>query len=214
MKSLPGKLYLASGNGHKAEELSKLLAAEGVGVEVLSARELGGMPDVEENALTFEGNGVLKALALYPKVPEGCGVLADDSGLEVAFLKGAPGVRSARYAGENATDADNRRKLLQALQGVSPLKRRAAFRCCLVLIDPQGEQTVFNGISHGVLLNEERGEGGFGYDSLFVPEGDQRTYAEMTVEEKGKTSHRAKAVRQLVEWWKQRQAEEAPEQDS
>lgn len=205
MKSLPGKLYLASGNAHKAEELARLLAAQGVGVEVHSARELGGMPEVDENASTFEGNGLLKALALYPKVPQGCGVLADDSGLEVTSLKGAPGVRSARYAGEHATDADNRRKLLEVLRGVRPEKRRAAFRCCLVLIDPQGEQTVFNGISHGTLLDEERGEGGFGYDRLFVPEGEQRTYAEMTPEEKGKTSHRAKAVRQLVEWWKQRQ---------
>lgn len=205
MKTLPQKLYLASGNAHKAVELSRLLAAEGMNVEVLSAREIGGMPDVDENAATFEGNGVLKAMALFPSVPQGCGVLADDSGLEVVYLKGAPGVRSARYAGEGATDADNRCKLLEALRGVPASQRRAAFRCCLVLVDADGEQTVFNGASHGTLLNEERGEGGFGYDSLFVPEGETRTYAQMSPEEKGQSSHRAKAVRQLVEWWKLRQ---------
>lgn len=201
------KVYLASGNVHKAEELTLLFAREGIGMEVRSAREIGGMPDVDENAPTFEGNAMLKAEALFAKVPSGAGVLADDSGLEVEWLLGEPGVRSARYAGEKATDAQNRAKLLEAMREAGPEERQAEFRCCLVLIDPEGERYVFHGVSKGTILTEERGGQGFGYDSLFVPEGDTRTYAEMSEEEKGQSSHRARAVQELAKWWKSHCAE-------
>ncbi len=199
----PVSFYLASSNAHKAQELAVLLQGEGLQVEVRAAQELGGMPEVEENAATFTGNATLKALALWRKAPAGSLVLADDSGLEVDALQGAPGVRSARYAGERATDADNRQKLLQELSGVQESACSARFRCVLVLVDAEGHIHDFDGTSEGTILSAERGQGGFGYDPLFVPQGDTRSYAEMSMQEKNRSSHRARAVQALAQWWLQ-----------
>ncbi len=200
-KQAPVRFYLASSNAHKAQELAVLLRQAGLNVEVSSARELGGMPKVEENGDTFVCNATLKALALWQQAPAGSLVLADDSGLEVDALDGQPGVHSARYAGGGATDEDNRRKLLLALVGVPAPQRSARFRCVLVLVDADGNMHEFDGVSEGSILTVERGNGGFGYDPLFVPQGGERSYAEMDLEEKNQTSHRARAVQQLARWY-------------
>lgn len=200
--SLPTTLYLASGNAHKAQEFATLFETTGLPVVVHPATAIGGMPEVDENAPDFAGNALLKARALRLQIPEGAGVLSDDSGLAVDALNGAPGVRSARYAGPGATDEKNRIKLLQELKGIPAAARHAAFHCVLALIDGSGTEYLFEGRSPGRILEAVRGEAGFGYDPLFVPEGDSRSYAEMTMEEKNRTSHRSRAFQKLLEWWK------------
>jgi XTP/dITP diphosphohydrolase len=141
----------------------------------------------------------LKAEALQKQLGGREWVLADDSGLEVAVLAGAPGVLSARYAGPDATDADNRRKLLERLEGI-PLERRTArFVCVLALVGP-GVREVFRAECDGLILKEEAGGGGFGYDPLFRPEGRRETFAEMAPEEKNRLSHRGRAVKLLCQW--------------
>lgn len=192
------KLHLATGNAHKVKELARLFAEAGLEVEVASAKEVGGMPEVDENAETFEGNALLKAEALGKQVPDGW-VLADDSGLEVDALEGAPGIFSARYAGPGATDEDNRKKLLVNLTNIPEARRGGRFVCALVLLGP-GRQEFFRGECVGTLIEEERGEGGFGYDPIFRPEGKQKTFGEMTAEQKNQLSHRARAMAKLVNW--------------
>ncbi len=192
------KLFLATGNAHKVAEFSRMFAEAGLDVEVVSAREAGGMPEVEENAGTFEGNALLKAEALAGLVG-GEWVLADDSGLAVDALGGAPGVRSARYAGENATDGENRAKLLREMAGVADGERRGRFVCVLALAGP-GRREVFRGECEGEILREERGLGGFGYDPVFRPEGFGESFAEMPAARKNELSHRGKAMAKLVEW--------------
>lgn len=153
--------------------------------------------EIPEDHPTLEGNAVHKArvIALLADGP----ALADDTGLEVVALGGAPGVRSARFAGETATDADNRRKLLRELHGVAD--RRAAFRTVLALAQPDGTVHLFEGSCTGTIADAERGSAGFGYDSVFVPdEGDGRTFAEMSPGEKNDLSHRARAVGALARW--------------
>ena len=194
------RVLLATGNAHKAEEFSRLFREAGVGCEVLSAAAVGGMPRVEETAGTFSGNARLKAEALRRLAPPGAWVLADDSGLSCDALGGAPGVDSAVYAGPRASDADNRAKLLAALAGVGPARRTARFTCHLVLLGPGGEDMEFTGHCEGVILESERGEGGFGYDALFVPRGQARTFAETPAAEKDALSHRAQAFAALAAW--------------
>ena len=192
------KLHLATGNVHKVKELARLFADAGLEVEVASAAEVGGMPEVDENAVTFEGNALLKAEALKKQVPDGW-VLADDSGLEVDALEGKPGVFSARYAGPGATDEDNRKKVIASLEGVPESRRGGRFICALVLLGP-GQQQVFRGECEGNLIVEEKGEGGFGYDPIFRPDGKDETFGEMSPEEKNQLSHRARAMTKLVDW--------------
>jgi len=191
-------VYLASGNEHKVQELRALAAASGLEWRIESAVAVGGMPVVVEDTGTFEGNARKKARALFEQVPRGAGVLADDSGLCVEALGGLPGVESAYYAGPQGDAAANRVKLLEVLSGVSPERRQAYFACLLLLIDGDGKEGVFVGRCEGRIIDEMRGSGGFGYDPIFIPEGELRTLAEMSAVEKNAISHRARAWGALV----------------
>ena len=194
------KLYLASSNEGKVRELRRMMTAAGLPVEVVAASTVGGMPEVDETEPVFAGNARLKARALQALTPSDGWVLADDSGLEVEALEGGPGVRSARYAGENATDVENRGKLLREMKGVGPGNRGGRFVCALILLDPAGGEKLFEGCCPGRLAEEERGGGGFGYDPVFVPYGYDRTFGELPSEIKDRHSHRAEAFRKLVDW--------------
>lgn len=191
------KLIIATGNAHKAEEFDALLT--GSRFEVQSAAVCGGMPEVEESGTTFAANAQLKAEALRQLAPVEAWVLADDSGLEVDALGGEPGVYSARYAGARATDAANVAKLLAALAGLPEPKRTAAFRCALCLIGPEGRQHRFDGSCEGRISDAPSGSSGFGYDPVFVPTGYEHSFAELGAAIKAELSHRARAVRALVD---------------
>lgn len=191
-------VVLATSNPGKLAEFRALL--EGLPIELLSASEvLGRMPLVVEDGETFEQNAVKKARAIAEEAL--MITLADDSGLEVDVLRGAPGVRSARYAGERATDAENNQALLQALRDVPAEDRRARFRCVLCVIDPwsgdEAQRVLAEGTCEGMIARSPRGSGGFGYDPLFVVEGRDQTMAELEDGEKNAISHRAKAVEAL-----------------
>ncbi|NCG08656.1 MAG: RdgB/HAM1 family non-canonical purine NTP pyrophosphatase [Verrucomicrobia bacterium] len=189
------QILIATGNAHKVVELEQLLA--GLKVQVDSAARVGGMPEVEESGTTFEANAKLKADALRALAPKEAYVLADDSGLEVDYLEGAPGVYSARYAGPNADDAANRDKLIAALAGVNPVQRTARFRCVLCLLTPIGATQYFEGSCEGVITAQASGSEGFGYDPIFVPEGYRETFGELGEAVKSRLSHRAHAVQAL-----------------
>ena len=186
------KIVLATANPDKAKELAALLE----GFEVaLRPRDL---PDVEETADTLVGNARLKAAAVMEATGELA--VADDTGLEVDALGGRPGVRAARYAGPGATYADNVAKLLAELDGVPAEQRRARFRTVAVALFPDGREIVAEGAVEGTVAEVPRGEAGFGYDPVFVPDGgDGRTFAEMTTAEKSAVSHRGRALRALAE---------------
>lgn len=182
------RLVLASANPDKVREIAEILA----GHDLLPRPEHVG--DVDETGATLEDNARLKAVALVEATGEAA--VADDTGLEVAALDGAPGVWSARYAGEDATYADNVAKLVAALDGVAD--RRARFRTVALARFPDGSELVAEGVVDGTIAVAPRGEAGFGYDPLFVPdEGDGRTFAEMTAAEKHAVSHRGRAFRAL-----------------
>jgi XTP/dITP diphosphohydrolase len=184
------KLVCASANPDKVAEIAAIL---GPGVEL--APRPSEVPDVVEDADSLEGNARLKATAIA--AASGDPALADDTGLEVVALGGAPGVYAARYAGERATYADNRAKLLAELAGHTD--RRATFRTVVMVVWPDGSETAAEGRCEGTIAGAERGRRGFGYDPLFVPaDGDGRTFAEMTDDEKDAVSHRARALRNLV----------------
>ncbi|MFK7987486.1 MAG: RdgB/HAM1 family non-canonical purine NTP pyrophosphatase [Sandaracinaceae bacterium] len=187
------KLLVATRNTGKLAELRRML----------SAHELVGLPDdapeVDETGATFEDNAILKAKAYAEHT--GLPTLADDSGLEVDALDGAPGVHSARYAGTHGDDAANNRKLVEALKGVPDEQRGGRFVCALAFFDPSdGTTHVVRGAIEGTLLHAVRGEGGFGYDPLFLPIGETRTTAEMPASDKNQISHRAKAVAEMTSW--------------
>ena len=189
-------VVIASNNAHKAQEIAEAL--DFPGWEFGTLRQLGIQSDPAEDADTFLGNARIKARAAH-EASGGKAVLADDSGLEDDALDGAPGVYSARYAGEDATDADNNAKLLSALADVPDRDRTARFVCTLVLIDEDGSETVARGTVEGRIGHEERGSNGFGYDPLFLPDvfADGRTLAEALPEEKNAVSHRGNALREL-----------------
>lgn len=169
----------------------------GLPVQVLSTAAFPDMPEVVEDGATLMENAVKKAreVAAFTGLPS----LADDTGLEVDALGGAPGVRSARYSGESATGESNNRKLLDELSGVVGSYRSAAFRCVVALVVPGEEPQVVEGVTRGVILDAPRGEGGFGYDPLFLPDGHNHTYAEMGPDRKNAVSHRGKAMRAASE---------------
>ena len=199
------KIYLASGNAHKAREFSAIAnaMAEPAGaplVEVVSAQAVGGMPPVVEDTGSFAGNACKKARALKERLPAGAWALADDSGLCVDALAGAPGVESAYYSGPRASGVENLSKLVAVLRDVPPERRAAHFVCVLVLIGPDGEEHMFEGRCDGRLLREPVGTGGFGYDPLFVPGGFGQTFAELGDAEKNQLSHRGRAWAELVAW--------------
>ena len=197
--AVPDRIVLASANPKKVEELREILTASGLTVELVPRPP--EVPDVAEDAPDFVGNARLKAVALAAAT--GLSALADDSGLVVDALGGAPGVRSARYAGDDATDADNVALVLSELSArgaTDPAGRTARFRCVIVLRAPDGVEVVADGSVEGRLVDAPRGSGGFGYDPLFVPdEGDGRTFAEMDAVEKHRISHRGRALRALVD---------------
>ena len=185
-------LVLATRNPGKVAELAARL--DGLGVALVSAADVAGAPEVEETEDTLQGNAALKATALHAHA--GLPALADDTGLLVDALGGAPGVYSARYAGPGADDVANRARLLADLDGVDD--RAARFETVLALATDAGVR-LFTGVCTGRITTEERGAGGFGYDALFVPDdGDGRTFAEMTREEKGRISHRGRALDAFV----------------
>ncbi|HLU41276.1 MAG TPA: RdgB/HAM1 family non-canonical purine NTP pyrophosphatase [Microthrixaceae bacterium] len=192
---VPPRVVLASANPKKAAELAEILAGSGLRIELLPRP--GDVPEVDEDADDFLGNARLKAAALAEAT--GLPALADDSGLEVDALGGAPGVHSARYAGETATDHDNVVKLLDELEREPAGERSARFWAVIVLRWPDGRELVAEGAVEGTIAATPRGDGGFGYDPVFVPvEGDGRTFAEMTADEKHAISHRGRAFRNLL----------------
>lgn len=188
------KVILASRNKGKLKEIQAIL--EKFGMETIS-RDDAGIPEfeVEETGTTFEENSLLKAQAILDEAHTI--TIADDSGLEVDALEGAPGVYSARFAGENCTFEDNNRKLLKELEGVPEEKRGAAFVSVITMLFPAGRKLVARGECRGTILTELHGTEGFGYDPLFLPEGENRSFAEMAPEEKNRISHRARALEKL-----------------
>jgi XTP/dITP diphosphohydrolase len=182
------RLVLATRNQGNVAELQRILD----GVELLDAED-AGVPDVEETGDTFADNALLKARAAV--AASGLPAIADDSGLSVVALGGEPGVRSARYAGAHGDDEANLRLVLERMDGQA--QRSARFVCAAALVAPDGREWVVEGTVEGELITEPRGTGGFGYDPIFVPEGEQRTTAEMSPHEKDAISHRGKAFRAL-----------------
>ncbi|MGM9972910.1 MAG: XTP/dITP diphosphatase [Clostridiaceae bacterium] len=193
------KLVVATNNGHKLQEIREILKEDNI--EVLSLKDLNIDIDVVEDRDTFTGNAEKKAVEIYDYiVKNNLGdymVMADDSGLSVDYLKGAPGVYSARYSGEHGNTSENNKKLLRELQGVPKEKRRAKFICAIVLvISPENIISVV-GESHGYIIEELKGEGGFGYDPLFYVPEFNKTFAEMQGEDKNAISHRGRALKML-----------------
>lgn len=194
------RLLLATGNPGKLRELRTIMA--GVPVELVGLADVrtGTPPEIDETGATFLDNARLKARAYAAW--SGLAAVADDSGLEVDALGGAPGVRSARFAGQGATDQANLDKLLEELAGVPPQRRRARFRCAAVLTDPPGAVPEWRewhaeAAWEGRILEAPRGSGGFGYDPVFLPEGWDRTSAEVDAAAKDAASHRGRAFRAL-----------------
>jgi XTP/dITP diphosphohydrolase len=200
------KLYLASGNAHKAAEFRARAEATrppgtaGERMEVRPASEAGGMPAVVEDAGTFAGNALKKARALRTRLPAESWVLADDSGLCVEALEGAPGVESAHFAGPQADPAANLAKLIESMRAVPDGRRAAEFVCVLALLGPPDVERLFEGRCAGRLIREPRGRAGFGYDPLFVPEGFEITLAEMSAHQKNRAGHRGRAWIGCAAW--------------
>ena len=187
------KLVLATNNAHKLEEVAAILGDQ---VELLSLNDIGCQADIPETAETLEGNALLKSSYIYKNYHLDC--FADDTGLEVEALNGAPGVYSARYAGGEGHDAQaNMLKLLHELDGKE--NRKAQFRTAISLI-LDGKEYLFEGVIKGEIIKEKRGDSGFGYDPVFMPEGYDRTFAELGNDIKNQISHRALAVQKLCEF--------------
>jgi XTP/dITP diphosphohydrolase len=185
-------LLLATRNSYKTREFAQIL---GDGFDVRDLAEVAESPAVEETGLTFEANAILKAAETSKHFPEL--VVADDSGLEVDALQGAPGIYSARYAGEHATDAGNVAKLLVELARCGPAPYSARFRCSLALARGGKILGTFDGVVEGVIVGAPRGRGGFGYDPVFQPRGFDQTFGELSAGEKNRISHRTRAIRLL-----------------
>jgi XTP/dITP diphosphohydrolase len=193
-------LWIATGNKGKLAEFKLLL--KNLDLEIKSQADLPLYSQPPENGATILDNARIKARGLKSVVPEEDWVLADDSGLFVEGLNGLPGVHSARYAGDRASDGENRAKLLKMLQIRSPMNRKAFFDCTLVLLSPKKEEQVFSGQVHGEIAKKETGKGGFGYDNVFIPNGHSKTFGELTDGEKNAMSHRFQASQKLIEFLK------------
>jgi len=191
----PYTVLVSTRNAHKLVEIRQIL---GPSFELLDLSSIPALGEVEETGTTFEENAGLKALAASAHF--GGWVLADDSGLEVDALAGAPGVRSARFSGEGATDVTNRALLLEKLAGVPSNQRSARFRCVIALARGGEVLAHFSGSVEGAIIGSEKGAGGFGYDPLFVPEGFSETFAELSAETKNSLSHRGRALASLKVW--------------
>jgi len=190
-------LVIATRNQHKTVEIAAALAGK---FQVKSLADYPDLPEIAETADSFLGNATLKAVEISKLIPEH--VLADDSGLEVDALQGAPGVYSARYAGFKANDAANNKKVLDELEKIGalqPAQRRARFVCVLVLARAGKIEAHFTGTCSGTLLTKPQGKNGFGYDPLFVPDGHDKSFGELGPEIKAVLSHRAKAIHSFVQ---------------
>lgn len=186
------KIVFATNNAHKLREVQQTVGDK---FEIVSLRECGVVEDIPENEPTLEGNALAKARYIYSRTGLSC--FADDTGLEVDALGGEPGVRSARYATDGHDDEANKRLLLERMEGKE--NRGAQFRTAMALV-LDGEEYLFEGVVRGEILTQECGNGGFGYDPLFAPEGRSESFAEMNAEEKNAISHRGRAVRKLAEF--------------
>ncbi|NLM20478.1 MAG: XTP/dITP diphosphatase [Peptococcaceae bacterium] len=202
------KILLATKNKGKVEEFAELIAKSGIkspdlqsnnaktSLSILSLNDFPELPEIEENGQTFAENALIKARAAFAQTK--LMTLADDSGLEVDALDGAPGIYSARYAGEPKDDERNIQKLLADLQDVPEEARTASFRCSLAIIMPDGQEHLIEGTVEGRILKEKKGQGGFGYDPVFYLPELGKTMAELQMEEKNANSHRARAFRQAI----------------
>ena len=186
------ELVFVSGNNNKVKEIRKKLPLI---YQLKGLKDLNFTEDIPETSNTFEGNAKQKASYIYSKFNVNC--FADDSGLEVDYLNGAPGVYSARFAGEEKDDAKNNSLLLEKLNGISNRKARFKTVICLIL---EGKEYFYEGFVEGVITDNYKGDGGFGYDPIFIPNGYDRTFAEMTLEEKNQLSHRAIAVQKMIDF--------------
>jgi XTP/dITP diphosphohydrolase len=187
------KAVFASRNRHKSEQVALLLP----GVELIPLDDIAPDLDLVEPYYTFEENALAKARAVVRAT--GLPAIADDSGVEVDALGGAPGVKSARYAGDDATDADNNAKLVEAMRDVAEADRTCRYRCVAVLVLPDGRELIANGACEGRIVLEGRGDLGFGYDPHVIPQGETRTMGEIPLDEKLRFSHRGRAFRALAE---------------
>ena len=189
------KLVIATRNKHKLEEIHEIFNVPGL--KIVSALDFQEVPDVVEDGETFEANAIKKAVSLAKAT--GLWALADDSGLEVDALNRAPGIYSARYAGEPVSYPANNLKLLKEIEKAS--NRLARFRCVIALSSPDGNARTVDGRCEGVIAREERGREGFGYDPLFIPDGFSKTFAEMDADSKNAISHRGRALQRAMEEW-------------
>lgn len=186
-------IWIATGNADKVKELKELLAPH----NVFSIQDMKSYSSPPENGNTFEDNARIKSKS-FKSIKPGFWVIGEDSGIEVEGLGNMPGIFSARYAGEHARDVENTSKILKMLNIRSPGNRKAQFRCVMIAHDPQGNEHKFEGILKGEIAKDMRGVNGFGYDSIFIPEGLNQTLGEITTFEKNKISHRFQAVKQLL----------------
>jgi len=201
------KLLVSTRNAHKLREITAIM--QPLGVELVSLNAFPDAPEVDEDRDTLEGNAIKKAEDLHAHT--GLPSIADDTGLEVSTLAGAPGVRSARYAGKNADDAANRSLLLKRLRDADD--RRARFRTVIALATSEGTR-LFEGICDGIIIHDERGDGGFGYDPIFQPEGQSLTFAQMPSDAKNRISHRGRALQAFADAFDSSWLEHAKEGDS
>lgn len=189
------KLIFATGNKDKMREIREILAD--LNMEILSMKEAGIEADIEENGSSFEENALIKARAIAAMTD--AIVLADDSGLEIDYLGGEPGIYSARFMGENTSYDIKNRALIERLDGVTGKERSARFVCAVAAVFPDGSEEVVRGTMEGVIGDKQSGENGFGYDPIFVPEGYLCSSAELSPEQKNQISHRGKALRAMRE---------------
>ncbi len=195
---MSNEIWISTGNKGKVAEFKMLLEKELPQLKIFSIIDLPTFSPPPENGQTFLDNARIKAKSLKAMKP-GCWILADDSGLEVEGLGGLPGVHSARYAGPKAADSENTAKLLKMMQIRQVSNRNAQFQCCLVVYTPTGEEWIFSGLLKGQIAKTTAGQHGFGYDPVFVPEGETKTLAEIGPSYKSKISHRARATMQFIE---------------
>jgi XTP/dITP diphosphohydrolase len=193
------ELILASRNKKKIREVEAILATHFPGIHILSLDDVGFEGDIEENGTTYEENALIKARTAVEAGGNRYPAIADDSGLSVDALNGAPGVYSARYAGGHGDDSANNALLLKNLAHIPANERTARFVCCIALVYPDGRELTVRGETEGLIIDEARGEGGFGYDPYFYYAPFGKTFSELSAEEKNAISHRGKAIAKLAE---------------